>query len=171
MDEPSRGESMLRIRDVMTSDVRSVGPEMRLPRLERAFIEARVSGFPVVSGGQLVGIVARSDVVRLLCVERSVAETVSDFYVDPGAFQEETAESFESIGRRLGARVESLTVQEAMVRDIVSVSPDDPVRQVAALLVKRHIHRVPVVDAGKLVGIVTSLDLVRLLAEDRVSIG
>jgi len=158
----------LTARDVMSPRVRSVSPEMALPDLERALIEERLSGFPVVEHGRLVGIVSRSDVVRQLCIEQTMAENVSDFYADPGGFSPAALESFEAIGQRVGARIESLRVKDVMIHDLVTVAPDAPLREVAATLVERRIHRVPVVDGIRLVGIVSSLDLVRLVAEDRV---
>ena len=65
-------------RDLMQSPVRTVRPEMSLADLERTFLEAGYSGFPVVDGGKLVGVVTRSDVVRRLSVEQNVGEMISD---------------------------------------------------------------------------------------------
>jgi CBS domain-containing protein len=158
----------LTARDVMTPDVRSVGPELALPDLERALIEERVGGFPVVEHGRLVGIVSRSDVIRQLCVERIMTERVSDFYVDLGRFEVEVMESFDAVGRRLGARIEGLCVKDVMSHDLITVSPLASLREVASTLVEHRIHRVPVADGGRLVGILSSLHLVRLFAEERV---
>lgn len=155
-------------RDVMNAEVRTVGSEMRLPDLERALIEQGLSGFPVVDGGRLVGIVSRSDVVRQLCVEQTVAETLSDYYADPSGSASGPVESFEAIGERVGTRIERLRVKDVMIHDLITVSPEDPLRDVAATLLARRVHRLPVVEGGRLVGIVTSMDLVRLIAEERV---
>lgn len=157
----------LSARDVMSSDVATVAPEMTLPDLERAFIERRMRGFPVVSDGRLVGIVSRSDVVRSICVERSREEMLSDYYRDIGDWRDDTAESFHALGERLGVRIESLHVADAMVASVVTVSPQEPVDAVARLLVDRRLHRVPVVDGDRLVGILSSYDLVQLLADGR----
>ena len=155
-------------RDVMSSDVRTVGPEMLLSDLERALIEEGLSGFPVVDGGRLVGIVSRSDVVRQLCVEQSVAETLSDYYADLGGCASGPVESFQEIGERVGTRIERLRVKDVMIHELITASPEEPMRDVAATLLARRVHRLPVVDGGRLVGIVTSMDLVRLFAEERV---
>lgn len=158
----------LTARDVMSPKVSSVSPEMSLPDLERALIDERLSGFPVVEHGRLVGIVSRSDVVRQLCVEQTMAENLSDFYADPVGIVQAALESFEAIGQRVGTRIESLRVKDVMIHDLITVAPDAPLREVASTLVEGRIHRVPVVDASRLVGIVSSLDLVKLIAEDRV---
>ena len=155
----------LTARDVMQTEVKTVPPELTLPNLERAFVDKGVSGFPVVDAdGMLVGIISRSDVVRHLTVERSREEILSDYY-RYGGMGDVPSESLESIGGRVGARAERVSVGEAMLRAVVTVAPGDPLPEVARKLVDHHIHRVPVVDGDRLVGIVSSLDLVRLLAE------
>lgn len=153
--------------DVMQTDVRTVGPELTLAELDRAFLEGRVSGFPVVQDGRLVGLVCRSDVVRQLGVEQSVAETISDYYRDVGEVDAEPAETLDSIARQVGGRIEALRVKDVMTHQLITVSPADPLQEVARRLVEHGIHRLPVVDADRLVGILTSLDLVRLFAEGR----
>lgn len=159
----------LRARDAMQSKVRTVHPQTSLRDLEDAFFQARVSGFPVVDDGRLVGIVSRSDVVRRLDVEQSMAETLSDYYRDAGAMEERSAPSLDEIGAGYGGRLERLRVKDVMAHVPISVSPDAPLLEVARTLVEHRIHRVPVVDGGRLAGIVTTLDLARLVAEGRLA--
>ena len=157
-----------RARDLMRTGVRTVGPEMLLCDLERALISEGMSGFPVVDGGCLVGIVSRSDVVRQLCVEQTLAETLSDYYAGVGGCASGSVESFQEIGERVGTRIERLRVKDVMTHELITASPEDSVRDVAATLLARRVHRLPVVEGSRLVGIVTSMDLVRLFAEERV---
>lgn len=156
---------MKTVGDLMTVEVQTVGPEMKLPDLERALMDARVSGFPVLENRQLVGVVSRSDVVRKLAVEQSLAETISEFYVDLGAFEPPT-DSLVRIGEQVGARIADMTVAEVMHHDPVTIEADASIAEAARILVARRIHRLPVVRDGELVGLVTSLDFVRLLAEE-----
>ena len=153
-------------RDVMQAEVRTVGPSMGLPDLERAFLKERVTGFPVVErDGRLVGIVSRSDVVRQLSVEQSLGEQISDYYRQDS---EPSEAVLPSIGEHVGRRMEGLRVQDVMVERLVTAAPDEPLGDVARRLVKERIHRIPVVDDGRLVGIVSSVEFVRLFAEGRV---
>lgn len=157
----------LTARDVMQTSVYTVPPDTLLPDLERAFMERKVTGFPVVGeGGELLGIVSRSDVVRHLTVERAREEMLSDYYRD-GGMGPVAPESLDSLGRAVGARVEHVPVRDVMMQAVVVAAPDDLVDEVARTLVEHHIHRIPVVDGRKLVGIVSSLDVVRLVAEGR----
>ena len=159
----------LNVRDVMQIRVHAVAPEMPLAELEQEFINKRVSGFPVVEADQLVGVVSRSDIVRQLGVERQLAENTSDFYWDRTGFNEEPAESMQQIASRVGQRIEDLHVRDLMSQHLVSVSADDSLAVLAQRFLERHIHRVFVVEHGRLVGIVSTLDLVRLFADKRIA--
>jgi CBS domain-containing protein len=158
----------LNARDVMQIRVHSVPPEMPLSELEREFSDHQVSGFPVVENGQLVGVVSRADVVRQLQVERRLAETTSEFYWDRTGFHEEPTESIQEIAGRVGRRLEDLRVKDVMSEHLVVLCADDAVEIVAQKFLEHHIHRAPVVDQGRLVGIISTLDLARLFAEHRV---
>ena len=156
------------VREAMRSEVRVVAPDMPLPEVERRFIDAGVSGFPVVEHGKLVGVVTRSDIVRQLCVEQSLAEMVSDYYLDIDDFEQNSSETLDDIGDRLGRRIERLHVADVMRKTLLSVSPDDPLAAAVQVLLKHRVHRVLVTQAGRLVGIVTALDLVRFFAEQEL---
>jgi len=157
----------LTAQDIMKRGVRCVTLDMTMSDLERALIRDEVSGFPVVHEGKLVGIVSRSDVVRQLCVEQSVAEVVSDYYRDSTGFAPTRAQSLHRISEMVGESIEHKCVKDFMVHQLITVAPTQPVEEVASLLVRNHIHRVPVVEDGRLLGIITTLDLVRLIAEGR----
>jgi len=156
----------IRVRDIMQVNIRTVPPDMLLADLERAFMETRFTGFPVVAGEKLVGVVARWDVLRLLATEQSYAEYQSDYYrgFENPPHVEGVAELAE-IASQAGARLATTRVEDVMSREPITLSPDDSLRTVADLLLERHIHRVPVTRDDHLEGIVTSLDLVAAIAK------
>jgi CBS domain-containing protein len=153
----------LRARDVMQADVLAVPPDMTLAALEDFLIAHRVSGVPVIEHQVLIGIVSRSDVVRSLTLERSLAGLIAAGLADAEGVVEPVRLPAELAGQ-LAAR----TVRDAMVTDPVTVSPDTPVAEVARILQTRHIHRVLVVDGRTVRGVISTLDLVRLIAEGAV---
>ncbi|MBW2282401.1 MAG: CBS domain-containing protein [Deltaproteobacteria bacterium] len=156
----------LTARDVMQGEVHVVDSKMKLSGLQDAFLEKGVSGFPVVDNGRLVGVVSRSDVVRGLAVERSRAGMVSDYYRSSDAVGAEADHaSFDAVAAQTGVRVANMTVSDVMAPSPTTVPADQPLREVAQMLVDQHIHRVPVVEGERLVGILTSLDVVRLVAD------
>jgi len=158
------------VRELMRFPVHSVPPDMPLRDLEREFLDKQVSGFPVVENSELVGVVSRSDIVRQLAFERRLAETTSDFYWDQAGFHEQPTESIQQIALRVGQRIEDLYVKDLMSRHLVALPADESLDVAALKFLEHQIHRAPVVDNGRLVGIITSLDLVRLFADRRVQI-
>jgi CBS domain-containing protein len=154
-------------RDFMRTQPRTIGPEATLRDLERELLASRMGGFPVVAGGRLVGIVSRSDVLRRLGVEQVCAEQISEFYHDISGFETE-GEPFTTIAEQVGLRLDGVEVKDIMLDVVVTAVPDQTVQQVAALLCDHRIHRVPVVDHGELVGIITTFDLTSLVAQGRL---
>ncbi len=155
-------------RDVMQRDIHTVPPTMSLVDLERTFCEAGQSGFPVVAEGErLVGVVSRTDIVRKLVVEQSYAEYESHYYWDVSA-PDIPDPSLEEIGIQVGRRLEGMCVEDVMSHAPITVTGDTAIRAIANTLIGRNIHRLPVVEGGALVGILTSTDLVRLIAEGQL---
>jgi len=158
----------LLVKQIMQRNVRTIAPDVTLPKLEEAFVKESVSGFPVIDRGELVGIVSRSDIVRQLFLEHHAAERTSDFYVDSDGFHEVPLVTFEQIADRVGERIERLAVKDVMSHALVKVSPDATLRMAAQTLTDNRIHRVLVTEESRLVGIVSAVDLVRLIANGRV---
>jgi CBS domain-containing protein len=156
---------------LMQPSPRVIDSAASLAELERAFIESGVRSFPVVERGKLVGIVSRSDVVRQLSVEQTLAENVSDAENEVSGFEDEQDEAEvadELVGDQVGQRLERLRVADVMIRNVHTVSADTPLSDAAKLLVSRRIHQAPVVDAGKVVGLLSALDFARPFADGRV---
>lgn len=155
--------------DVMHVAVKTVPSTMTLADLEDELSRENVSGFPVVDSGQLVGVVSRSDVLQRISSEREIAEKTSDFYFDETGFYEARMESWKDIADRVGERLEGLLVGDVMAKQLYTIAIDEPLKEIADRFIRHRIHRLPVTDQGTLVGIVTTMDLVRLIAEGRVS--
>ena len=141
---------------------------MALPELERAFVRAKVSGFPVVDGDQVVGVVSRSDIVHQLDLEHQTAQRTSDYYCDTGGFHELPVATNVEIAGRVGERMEQLTVGDVMHRQVFAVPPDQSLRAIAETMVDNNIHRVLVTQEGRLLGLISTTDFVRLYAEGRI---
>jgi CBS domain-containing protein len=120
-----------------------------------------------VEKGRLVGIVSRSDIVRSLLVERSrVEQAASDFYSPMGLLsKEETARSLEAIASQVGIRLSGLRVEDVMIHSVVTIEADRSIAELARLMLEGEIHRLPVVKGDRLIGLVTTMDVVRAVAE------
>ena len=139
----------MKVRDVMTSEVVSVAPATRLKDLARLLSERRISGVPVVDEGTLIGVVSEADLLAKQVGRPLSRRTPLDwiFGEQPSPWER----------RRRAAT----TVAEAMTAPAITVDVDRPLREAAALMVDRGVNRLPVLEAGRLVGIVTRADLVR----------
>ena len=155
-------------KDVMQKDVKSVGPNLSLTDLERRFVKDNVSGFPVVDDGQLRGVVSASDVIAHLCEERSNDKGSAGYYEDDVKMEFDSVAS-DWVSAEIGERTH-LCVRAVMNTDVISVSSDTPLREVAALMTEKRIHRVLVVDDHDLVGVISSLDIVRVCGREDIDI-
>lgn len=154
------------VAEIMERDVATASPTWKLAHLERAFFDKRVSGFPVVNdSGNLVGVVSRSDVVRLLAFERSRAGEISDYFCSHSTWESlDDRATVRSESESVADRLSDTRVADLMSPPIHTIAADADVEDAAALMHKNSIHRVPVVDRERLVGILSSLDIVGLMA-------
>jgi CBS domain-containing protein len=153
---------MARVRDIMTHRVVTVKEGTSIKDLCSILSEHKISGVPVVSeAGNLVGIVSEKDVVA-----HQVASLEPDF-VDPDLY-ELIASKY--LGHDELARGQSrMYVEEIMNRTVVTVAPDVDIGEAARVLLEKGRRRLPVVEDGKVVGIVSVLDLLRALLPESVS--
>lgn len=146
----------MRVEELMTKAVISIGPETTLRQVAGLLARERISGVPVVDAdGYVVGVISEADILRR---ERGPSPGRLDFFHRLGGDVE---------AERLAAR----TAGEAMTSPAVTIRPEQSVWEAAARLVDRRLKRLPVVDdEGCLVGIVSRGDLVRAFARDDRSI-
>lgn len=156
----------LAARDLMHTDVVTIDAGRPLGELEDVLLRHRIQGAPVTQAGKLVGIVSRSDVVRQLKLEEEQI-SASAFYFESFDADEHRAEDYARVMEATASRVAKLRVRDLMIRDLVTVTPDAPLQQVATAMLERRIHRVLVTEDHELRGIVSSLDLVKLFAQGR----
>ena len=150
--------------DFMERNVVTVDPSLPVVEFERLLDRERISGAPVVSDGRLVGVVSRSDLIRAQTDAADRADAILDYYRDVGGSAPDRSEH----ARLTGERSESLRVRDLMTEELVTVASGQSIAEVARALTTRRIHRVLVVDDGRLAGVISSLDVVRLVGEGRL---
>jgi CBS domain-containing protein len=148
----------------MRRDLVTAEPGQSLTELRHLLIESHVSGVPVVDGGRLVGVVSRSDLVRV----EELVEALDD-EVAEGEWHERQTDGFNHARREpfvgFRRRLSQLKVKDAMRAQVLTCSPDTPIPEVAAEMVRHHVHRIVVVDGEKPIGIVSTLDITALVAK------
>lgn len=147
---------MLSVKDIMTTQLISVSPETEILQAARLLLENRINGVPVVNeSGELVGILCQSDLIA----QQKRIPIPSYFTFLDGLF---TMSSIKQIEKEI-QKIAATTVGQAMTPDPVFVDPDMSIEVVANLMVDKGFHTLPVVEAGRLVGIVGKEDVLRTL--------
>lgn len=149
------------VRDIMDPEPVTVREDDGVEAVYRLMKEHEVTGLPVVNeGGRCVGIVTEEDLV--------IADEEGDLHIPHyielfgGLVFLEPLREFE---RRL-RKAAATTVAELMTRDPVTIAPDETVKAAARTIAERHHNRLPVVEHGRLVGLVTRVDVLAALAQE-----
>jgi CBS-domain-containing membrane protein len=140
--------------NVMTRRVMSVGPDDSVVRAVRMMLQNHISGLPVVEPtGELVGIVTEGDFLRRTEIDtQHHGPRWIEFLLGPGRL---ATDYVRASGRK---------VSEVMTRDLKTISADTPLEEVVSLMERHHVKRLPVVENGKLIGIVSRANLLHALA-------
>lgn len=136
------------VSQLMTTDVVTVRPDTSLKDVACMLATQRISGLPVVQDGEVLGVVSEADIVYK---ERGPAQG------HDGVLGKLFGSKNETDKAKLAAR----TAGEAMTSPAVTIGPRRRVAEAARLMIDRGVNRLPVVDKGQLIGIVTRADLVR----------
>lgn len=143
----------MQAKDLMTTSVAAIGPDAGVREAAALMLERGVSGLPVVENDHVVGMVSEGDLVRRLELG---TETKGSWWLL--ALAQGAAQDYR--------KTHGKTVREVMTRPVFGVRPSASLREIAKLMDERGIKRVPVLDAKRLVGVVSRADLVRQLARD-----
>ena len=147
---------MLKVKDIMTKDVITISPETEITYATKLLLEKRINGAPVVDAvGTLVGILCQSDLIA----QQKKLPIPSLFTLLDGFISLTSMKHIE----RAVQKVSAITVADAMTPNPVTVQPDATIEEVATMMVDRNYHSLPVVDEGKLVGILGKEDILRTL--------
>ena len=153
----------MNVKDVMNSDVVSCRPDDEISNAAQLLKKHDISGLPVVDEGKIVGIVTEADVLKLLEVpEHGGLWLPSPFEVIEIPIRElinweDTKHMLTDIGTK--------PVKEIMESEVYAISADSSIEDASSIMVKHKVNRLPVLDDGELVGIITRGDIIRGLAE------
>ena len=141
-------------KDVMTTSVITVGPDTSVRDVAKTLADKRISAVPVLDAeGNMIGIVSEGDLIRR--TETQTERHPSWWMALLAAPEDKALDYIKSHGG---------TAKDVMTRDVKTVGEDASLEEVADLLERNHIKRVPVVTNGQLVGVVSRADLLRGLA-------
>jgi CBS domain-containing protein len=142
----------MKVRHVMTETVFTVTPDTPLKAVATRMLEYGISGMPVVDGERVLGVISETDILfkeRVAPDRKGLVDWLVHYAEDPPL-----------------AKLEARTAGEAMTTPAVTITPERTVADAAALLLDLRIDRLPVIEGGELVGIVTRADLIRAFTRD-----
>lgn len=159
--KPARGDFADRVAsDVMVRRVVTVPADATLTEVERVLADNRISGVPVVDDeGCVLGVLSVRDLIEHHAEEGRQRRRGPSFYqIDAADFDEDELDAYDL------PEDPAATAEQVMTPQVLSVSPDTPLRAVAALMVRQAVHRLLVQDDERMVGIVSAMDLLRAMA-------
>ena len=150
---------MLTAKDIMTTEVITISPETEVAQTAKLLLTNRINGLPVVNeAGELVGILCQSDLI----IQQKNIPIPSLFTLLDGFIPLTSSKKLDKEVEKIAAT----TAADAMTANPVTVNPDTGIEKVAALMVEKNYHTLPVMDGDKLVGIVGKEDVLKTLISE-----
>lgn len=143
----------MKIAEVMTKQVHTIGPDQTLKECAEILKKRHVNGLVVVNDGKVTGVITKADIFR------AVLPSYSDIIED-----ERHLASFEYIEER-AHKLYDKKVQDLMGTPPIAIESDTPIVKAGSLMILRRVKQLPVVDNGRLSGIVTLTDIINYITE------
>jgi CBS domain-containing protein len=139
--------------DIMSTEIFTVNPKDSLHTVSRVFADTETSGAPVVDEiGRIVGIVSEHDIVTYL----SKFEDSGDEAIDSKELPHLA---------HIYIQARTTPVEEVMTTEVITAKPETSIDMIARLMTDNNINRVPIVVKGKLVGMVSRVDILRIIGQ------
>lgn len=151
-------------RDVMSGYVVTAGESETIGDVAAKLAKHRISGLPVVnSQEELVGVISESDIIRRFAslITESTGRKLLSSLAESLDLLAVLCKTDHEKGERVFTSLRETSVSEVMTRKVIAAESDDTIQRVAELMTKNNVNRVPIVEDGKLVGIVGRADIVK----------
>jgi len=148
----------VKVKEIMKKKVIYFSPNDSIFKVAKIFSQKNISGAPVVENGKVVGVISETDIIKFIRMKfpSSIAAPqlsllILNFLKNTFGFREEVK------------KVSKLRVKDLMSKKVVSISPKASILEAAEKMEKFDVQRLPVIEKGKLVGIISRADLVKTL--------
>jgi len=149
---------MISAKDIMTKEVITVSPDLAVEKLAEIFWENRISGAPVVDeSGTVIAIVTENDLID----QNKRVHIPTMISILDSVIMLEKADKIEKEIRKMTGT----TVKDICSDTLVSVEPATPLDEVATIMAEKQVHTLPVLENGKLKGVVGKSDIIRTIAK------
>lgn len=138
------------VRDVMTRRVVTVNPSESFSRMVKLLVKSKISGLVVVNKrGKVLGVISEKDLLYKLFPSQKNFYKNLEYYMN-----------YDNVAKE-AKKILKFKAKNFISKKLVSISPDEHVLKACSIFLIRNIRRLPVIDKGKLVGIVTTNDVYR----------
>ena len=149
---------MLTAQDIMSQEVITVNENATVRELASLFLANNISGAPVVNGeGKMIGVVTEND---LIFQNKKVRLPTAVAILDAFLFLESPEKMEKELKKIAGSRVGDICSH-----DLICVSPETGLEELATLMAEKKIHTLPVMAQGNLVGVIGKSDIIRTIAQ------
>lgn len=138
----------MRISDVMTKKVYTINHNSTLKECMKSLEKSRINGLVVKKGNKVVGVITKTDIFKAILPR--YPENIEE---------EKNMSDIEYMGERV-SRLFEMKVKDMMGSPPITVSSDVPIIRAGSIMLLRRVKQIPVIDEGKLVGIVTLTDII-----------
>lgn len=151
---------MVTAQDIMTQATITVSPEIKIAAAAKILLDHRINGLPVVdSQDRLVGIICQSDLIsQQKKLPLPSVFTLLDSFIP--------VNSLKNMEKEMN-KIVATTVAQAMTANPITVTPETSLEEIATLMVDKKLHTLPVVDQGRLVGVIGKEDVLRTIIPSR----
>lgn len=148
---------MLKAKDIMTANVITVKKDLLIKELSEGFVKHRVGGFPVIDDSdQLIGVVTEKDLIEQN--KNLHMPTVISLF-DAVIYLESNKKFEAEVKKFTGTKVEDIYTPK-----VITVNPETLLSEVASIMANKNFYTLPVMEEGKIVGIIGKVDLIKGLA-------
>lgn len=147
-------------KDFMTKNVHCVNLTTTLEEIAQMVISKRISGLPILDdNGNLAGVISKTDLLT-----HGLEKELQSLLSDP-EHEDDATELFD-FDNLLGAEPSKVTVEQVMKTNVITASKETSINEIVKLMLKHKIHRIIIVEKHKVIGIVTPMDVLRMIDTD-----
>jgi CBS domain-containing protein len=154
---------MKKVKDFMNKDVICLSPDETIFDAAKKLSQSNIAGAPVIEKNKLIGVISISDIVKFIDIKLGRLPKIDTPGISSLVFALIQIEKLRQDFKKEMNKIACHKVREVMTKHVITVSPSMPLVEVAELIEKHDVNRLPVVSRGKLVGIVARADLIRAL--------
>lgn len=160
--------SKLKARDLMTTEVVTLKPDETVKKAVIKFALDNISGAPVVdSRNHLLGILSENDILNLIMVyQQKLEEDQSD--AEMLTYSMDSSDDVDEALKTISDEISNMSVSDVMTRTVLTTTPDASIMEVLRSMINLKVNRLPVVEKGVLVGILTRGDIIFALYKKKV---